>query len=192
MVGHADLALDRSAWVRRLVGRLGEVRVHDTAQAGELARRLGARAFTVGRDVYVRPELMRPASARSMSLLAHELYHVGEQTGVAPTIDMPLLRASSGARSRSMGASGISGASRGRGLAVQRTPGPNAPAPASLSGSEVAAEAIEQAMVRQRVGATAENQAGKEPPDPEDIADAVYGLIVRDLVLDRERAAYGW
>lgn len=175
--------LDGPAWVQRLVARLGNVRIHDTAQAGELAARLGARGFTIGRDVYVRPDLMRPATAQSMGLLAHELFHVGEQAG----IDMPLMtRSVGGTRAGGNGSTGHGS------LNVQRAPAANT-VPASQSGSEIAAEAIESAVVRQGVGANAnEQQGGSEPPSPEAIADKVYGLIARDLMLDRERAAYGW
>lgn len=176
-----------SEWVQRLVNRLGNVRIHDTAQAGELASRLGARAFTIGRDVYVRPDLMRPANSRSMSLLAHELFHVGEQTGVShAALEMPLLQPSQ--------PTGMSGrGTSARGVAVQRAPAGDTTVPASLSGSEIAAEAIESAVVRQNVAETSGQQrAGQEPPDPNDIADKVYNLIARDLMLDRERAAYGW
>src|SRR5690348_7655074 len=70
------------AWVERLLGRsLSDVRVHDSSQAGDLARRLGARAFTVGRHVYARPELLRAPAPQAAALLAHELTHTVEQAG---------------------------------------------------------------------------------------------------------------
>ena len=90
---------DPREWLERETWRyLGDVRIHDSHQAGELARRLGARAFTVGRDIYVRPELVRPMTRRSASLLAHELYHVAEQTGTAS--GAPDLRATCPAAAR--------------------------------------------------------------------------------------------
>jgi hypothetical protein len=176
-------------WVQRLISRLGNVRIHDTAQAGELASRLGARAFTVGRDVYLRPDLMRPSNAQSISLLAHELFHVAEQTGAAPpALDMPLLQPG---RAVSTGTSSPRAAARG--MAVQRAADTAASTPASQSGSEIAAEAIESAVVRQNVAETSGRQrSGQEPPDPQDIADKVYRLMVQELMLDRERAAGGW
>src|SRR5438309_1233498 len=71
-----------TAWLERVTRRsLGDVRIHDSEQAGELVRRLGARAFTAGRDIYVRPELLRPLTRENAALLAHELYHVAEQSG---------------------------------------------------------------------------------------------------------------
>src|SRR5689334_5459461 len=78
----------RGSLLSSLRGRLGDVRIHSNSLAEELTRRLGARAFTMGRDVYVRPELLRAGDAQSQALLAHELFHVGEQTGA--NVDMPL------------------------------------------------------------------------------------------------------
>jgi Domain of unknown function (DUF4157) len=162
--------------------RLGDVRIHDGGLAGDLTRRLGARAFTVGRDIYVRPELLRPMTPQSEALLAHELFHVSEQTGV----DMPLLRPSPSVSGSAVGAR--SAGTTSRGTAIQRAPTSDRPAPASISSSEVAAEAIEAQMVRDNAG----ERASAKPPDPEDVADRVYALMALDLQLDRERAAYGW
>src|SRR5262245_54457899 len=83
------------SWVERITRRsLADVRIHRSEQAGRLARRLGARAFTAGRDVYVRPELVEPVTPEGAALLAHELYHVAEQSGegVAEQTVLPLLR----------------------------------------------------------------------------------------------------
>src|SRR5215212_10081476 len=80
------------SWLERMTGRsMGDIRIHDSAQAGDLARRLGARAFTVGRDIYVRSELVNSGTPEGKALLAHEATHAAEQTGAAPS-DMPLLR----------------------------------------------------------------------------------------------------
>lgn len=58
---------------------LGDVRVHDDAEAAGLSRRLGARAFTVGRDVFLGAGEYRPGSQDGRRLLAHELAHVQQQ-----------------------------------------------------------------------------------------------------------------
>ena len=164
--------------------RLGDVRIHDSGLAGDLTRRLGARAFTVGRDIYVRPDLLRPMTVQSEALLAHELFHVSEQTGV----DMPLLRPSPSVTAMSSGRGGQSVKSTRGAASIQRAPASDRPAPASTSSSEVAAEAIEAQMVRENSG----ERGSAKSPDPEDVADRVYALIALDLQLDRERAAYGW
>jgi Domain of unknown function (DUF4157) len=63
---------------------LDDVRVHDDAQAAELARSVNARAFTTGSDVYFGSGEYRPGTADGDRLLAHELTHVVQQRG-APT-----------------------------------------------------------------------------------------------------------
>jgi Domain of unknown function (DUF4157) len=55
------------------------VRVHTGAGAGELAGRMGARAFTVGRDIAFSPGEYDPGSLVGDALIAHELAHVGQQ-----------------------------------------------------------------------------------------------------------------
>jgi hypothetical protein len=68
----------------RLGDPLTDVRVHDDAAAGELARAVSARAFTTGADVYFAPGEHRPGTSDGDRLLAHELTHVVQQRG-APT-----------------------------------------------------------------------------------------------------------
>lgn len=59
---------------------LAAVRVHADGQAAGLARELEAKAFTVGRDVFVAPQAYDPAIPAGQALLAHEVAHVGQQT----------------------------------------------------------------------------------------------------------------
>jgi hypothetical protein len=164
-----------TAWVERLIGRnLGDVRVHDSSQAGALAGRLGARAFAVGRDVYIRPDLLHPRTPQGVALLAHELTHAAEQMGGAEV----------------MGTAAPSPAFGGGALpqapalpAVQRAPGSGS----SSSASEARATAVEAAALQALQQRT---QGAAAPPDPEQIAEHVYDLIVRDLRLDKERGAH--
>ena len=60
---------------------LGAVRLHDGRPADELAVRLDAEAFTVGRDVFVRGQRDLTASDDGQEVLAHELSHVAQQHG---------------------------------------------------------------------------------------------------------------
>lgn len=191
------------SWVERVTRRsLGDVRIHDSEQAGQLVRRLGARAFTAGRDVYVRPELLRPFTRESGALLAHELYHVAEQSGEVATSQagLPLLRPMP---SHARGHSGhsVSGhrpsapvsraSTPGVGLATQRQATQNVTVQRAtsggLSGSEAAAEAV-QAVAQQ--AQQREKESKQAPPDPELVADLVYREMARQLILDRERGAY--
>ncbi|MGW3649396.1 eCIS core domain-containing protein [Streptomyces sp. NPDC000878] len=65
---------------------LGGVRVHVDAEADRLNEALGARAFTVGADVFVRRDEYRPGSARGDALLGHELTHVVQQSGAGESV----------------------------------------------------------------------------------------------------------
>ncbi|MDB4967162.1 MAG: hypothetical protein JWN44_2851, partial [Myxococcales bacterium] len=72
---------------------LGDVRVHDDEAAATEARRLGALAFTQGRDVFFGDGKFDPASVEGKRLLAHEVTHVAQQEGApataAPTVSAP-------------------------------------------------------------------------------------------------------
>lgn len=61
-----------------------DVRVHDDAEAGELSRRLGAVAFTFGRDIFLADDAPPLESAEGRRVLRHELTHVAQQAGSAP------------------------------------------------------------------------------------------------------------
>lgn len=55
------------------------VRLHRDARAGESARAIGARAFTIGRNVAFGPGEYSPDTSSGRRLLAHELAHVAQQ-----------------------------------------------------------------------------------------------------------------
>jgi Domain of unknown function (DUF4157) len=59
----------------------GHVRVHADHHAAEVARTLGARAFTVGSDVAFAAGSFAPETREGERLLAHELAHVVQQGG---------------------------------------------------------------------------------------------------------------
>jgi hypothetical protein len=58
---------------------LGAVRMHADTRADQLARVLGARAFTAGREIFFRRGEYRPGSLAGQRLLAHELTHTAQQ-----------------------------------------------------------------------------------------------------------------
>ncbi len=173
-------------WLARIRRRsLGDVRIHDSAQAGDLARRLGARAFTVGRHIYVRPDLASPATPEGDALLAHELWHVAEQSGAT---EMPLLRPSAPSLAWQVAAWDASNAAPQHaeaGMSVQRDIG----APGSSS-SEASAETVERAALQAAQGGR--RGAAAQGPDPVEVAERVYALIAMELMLDNERGAHGW
>jgi hypothetical protein len=68
--------------------RLGpdrDVRVHDDATAADLSRRLGAVAFTFGRDIFLAADAPDLDSAAGARLISHELTHVRQQQATGTT-----------------------------------------------------------------------------------------------------------
>lgn len=65
----------RKALEEALEADLGKVRIHTGGNAAEIAKELGAKAFTIGTDVY----FAKPADAKNLKTLAHELTHVVQQ-----------------------------------------------------------------------------------------------------------------
>ncbi|WP_157968441.1 eCIS core domain-containing protein [Streptomyces geranii] len=61
---------------------LSGVRVHVGSESDRLSESLGARAFTVGSDVFVRRAEYRPGTTAGDALLAHELTHTIQQGAV--------------------------------------------------------------------------------------------------------------
>lgn len=59
------------------------VRLHAGSEAASLSERLGAKAFTVGRDIFFRSGLPDTATAEGQHLLAHELAHTVQQGAAA-------------------------------------------------------------------------------------------------------------
>lgn len=58
-----------------------DVRVHAGPEGARMSGELGARAATIGRDLYFAPGEYRPASAEGQRLIGHELGHVVQQAG---------------------------------------------------------------------------------------------------------------
>ena len=69
----------RSFFEPRLGQSFDDVRVHTGARAGEAARDVNAKAFTLGKHVVFGPGQYSPHSEPSKRLLAHELTHVVQQ-----------------------------------------------------------------------------------------------------------------
>ena len=63
----------------RLGASLADVRIHHDEAAAAWAAREGARAFTIGHDIYFGGGQFAPGTAMGMARLAHELVHVEQQ-----------------------------------------------------------------------------------------------------------------
>ena len=61
----------------------GGVRIHSGGESADLNTRLGARAFTIGSDIYLGAGSPSATSSEGQHLLAHELTHTMQQTGGA-------------------------------------------------------------------------------------------------------------
>jgi hypothetical protein len=80
--------LDRSPAAHRAVhdgspgrGGLGDVRLHDDATSAALAARLGATAFTFGKDIFLAGDAPALETPEGQAMLRHELAHVEQQRG---------------------------------------------------------------------------------------------------------------
>ncbi|MCU0509930.1 MAG: DUF4157 domain-containing protein [Anaerolineae bacterium] len=71
---------------------LEHVRIHTGGPAAESARAVGARAYTVGHSIVFGEGQFAPHTRRGARLLAHELTHVMQQTGVRPSSSISLQR----------------------------------------------------------------------------------------------------
>lgn len=69
-----------------LADDLRDVRVHTGDRAAEMTKYLGARAFTVGRDVFFGRGEYQPDTRRGLHLLAHEATHTVQQSNGSPGI----------------------------------------------------------------------------------------------------------
>ncbi len=70
-----------------------EVKVHTDSNAVQMNRELGARAFTVGNDIYFDQNQFQPESNEGKRLLAHELTHTVQQgNGVQRMVQRDLWR----------------------------------------------------------------------------------------------------
>jgi hypothetical protein len=73
----------RTFFEQRLGQDFSYVRIHADQNAAESARAIGARAYTVGPHIAFAESSFAPSTDSGRRLLAHELAHVVQQTGVA-------------------------------------------------------------------------------------------------------------
>jgi Domain of unknown function (DUF4157) len=88
----------RSLMEARLGFDFGRVRIHTDDHAAASARSIGARAYTVGRDVVFGRGQYAPDTTEGRRLLAHELTHVVQQEAAYPLDRHPSIRGRSRAR----------------------------------------------------------------------------------------------
>ena len=192
---------------------LGDVRIHDSRQAADLAKRLGADAFTVRGHIFGPAEKLSQMTPQGGGLLAHEITHVVQQTD-----PQHLSQEGDGAPPFEEGGSasliGGLGPYESRPLIGSRIERPQQPPALSVAASspsggnsrislqvsqdvlqrsaEEEALASEQVVSRALTGqgeAERQNSGAGTQIDPEEVASRVYRLMLQDLVLERERGA---
>lgn len=82
--------------------RLPPIRIHTTAAADRLARRIGADAVTAGTSIYFRKGAFAPHSRSGVALLAHEATHIAWGQSARPLVPGPA-RADSPEESAALG-----------------------------------------------------------------------------------------
>src|SRR5689334_21749636 len=87
--GQPMSAADRGYFQPRLGHDIGAVRIHADAGARAFSRGLGARAVTVGTDIFCRDGMPTAGDASGRELLAHELAHVVQHRGHGRAMALP-------------------------------------------------------------------------------------------------------
>lgn len=67
----------KAALEEQFGANLSKVRVHTGGNAADIAKELGAKAFTIGNDIF----FAKPGDAKNPETLAHELAHVLQSKG---------------------------------------------------------------------------------------------------------------
>jgi Domain of unknown function (DUF4157)/OmpA family len=75
-------AATRAQYEPRFGGDFSGVRIHTDSRAGQAASAIHAHAFTTGADIYFGAGRFRPGTPTGNRLLAHELTHVVQQSGM--------------------------------------------------------------------------------------------------------------
>lgn len=150
---------------------LDDVRTHGGYQAEETARQLGARAFTYKGHVFGPDRDLDTSTREGIGLMAHELTHAVQQT--QPQSTSPGQTVQREGRSLT-----VTPEYTNNSMVLQKSSGnrPVAGIQASARG-----EGVTESPVENR------NQSSCDI-DPEKVADRVYNLMKRDLILERERA----
>jgi Domain of unknown function (DUF4157) len=77
----------RSQFEKSLGKDLGDVRIHDDADAADMADSVDARAYAQGQDIQFNAGEYAPDTAGGRRLIAHEVAHTVQQSGATPTTD---------------------------------------------------------------------------------------------------------
>jgi hypothetical protein len=138
--GGAPLPREARALFEPRFGRdFGGVRVHTGDQAGESARAVRARAYTVGGNIVFARGEYAPGTAEGRRLLAHELTHVVQQGAAGPSAGAPAGAGTGVARSADEEVDPLAGSvQEQQGAGIMRAPDDAPKAPAAGPGAKAA------------------------------------------------------
>ena len=148
-----------------------DVRIHDDSGAADLSKRLGAVAFTFGRDIFLAADAPDLHSAAGERMLSHELTHVQQQ------------RASGTTRPRRVSAPG-SPAEREAARSVDTRGGPSAPAAAHTVHREVPEEEEVMTLTSETVH--------REVPEEEEVMTLTSETVHREVAIDDSKPRWTW
>ena len=154
---------------------LEDVRIHDSHQAGEVARRLGGEAFTLGGQVFGDAGSLNTLTPEGTGLMAHELTHFIQQTQPAAVADTA---PTASQRPVTHGA-GVSQQPQGAQFAGRT------PSAGGSTGEPMEAEALASEAAAQQ--AAEQPEQAQQQVDVEKLADRVYRLMRQELRADRDR-----
>jgi hypothetical protein len=162
----------RSSMESLLGHDLRDVRIHQTGQAGEIARKLGAEAFTIGSQVFSDEGALTSPFRQSTGLLAHELTHVVQQTRPMPTTG----------KTRTIRTAENPGVSL---VAVQKSSPVSPPEATGSSTARMETEARRTEITARNRRRT--NRNARTEIDPEQIADLVYRIMQTEIWIENDR-----
>jgi len=133
--GHALPEATREFMEPRFGHDFSQVRVHTGMQAAVSASSLRARAYTVGKNLVFGAGQYAPGTSAGRNLLAHELTHVVQQSGVSRL--------------------------RGCGNVIRRTPEDEEAAPATLTNARFTGNRVLEAILNGRIAALSSAHNGR-------------------------------
>jgi hypothetical protein len=74
--------------------KFDDVRLHTDEKADQLSRKIQARAFTIGKDIFFKKGVFSPGTSQGRETLIHELTHVVQQSGSRSSVGQLKLGAS--------------------------------------------------------------------------------------------------
>jgi hypothetical protein len=168
---------------------LNGARIHESRHAGCLAQKLGADAFTIGSDIYAAEGKLRGATRESKGLLAHELVHVVQQTS---PLHLACVPENSSVVIAEGGGFNVTAEIPG-GIQFEELPALQF----ALSNNRLNERGVQQADEESAAQATEQNIMQSETTfagdksawtiNPYEVADMVYLLMQRDLLIEKDR-----